>query len=59
MNASATLDAPAIEDSLYGDPQVTTADSPESICFCICSCKDSTQRISNYEYLGCVLNVSK
>jgi len=59
MNATATLDAIAIEDSMYGDPQVTDGDNPETLCFCICSCKDGTERSTNSHYLGAVLNVSK
>ena len=50
MTANSTLDCPPIQDTGFGDPQVLTVDGgvdPEDVCFCICACKDSSDKASN------------
>jgi len=48
--ASDVLECPPIQDTLFGDPQVQTVDAgdePDSPCFCMCACKDSSDKISD------------
>jgi hypothetical protein len=64
MGATATLELPTIEDTLFGDGQVQVVDQdgdpgPDSACFCICSCRDSTQKMSASQYNNAVFAVAK
>ena len=47
---SSVLERPAVEDTLFGDPQVTTVEAdfdPDSPCFCICGCLTRETRSNN------------
>jgi hypothetical protein len=50
MSAIGILESPAIEDTLFGDPQVTTVEAsegPDTECFCTCSCRTQSVKVNN------------
>jgi hypothetical protein len=63
MGEVATLERAAIEDTLFGNDQVQVVDDfepgPDSACFCICSCKDSSNKVSASQYNNAVLAAAK
>ncbi|HAU36410.1 MAG TPA: hypothetical protein DCX07_01665 [Phycisphaerales bacterium] len=56
------LEQAAIEDTLFGQSQVTeidASDSPDTICFCICSCMESSVKITDSKIISAGLAVSR
>jgi len=49
MSATQTVETPAIEDTLFGDPEVTEvrADAGPDACFCRCACRTSQTKVNN------------
>ena len=50
MGTSSVLERHAVEDTLFGDPQVVTIEAdfePDSDCFCICGCLTREARSGN------------
>jgi hypothetical protein len=50
MGTNTVLEFPAIEDTLFGDPKVTTLTAeagPDVLCECACGCLDRTTKASN------------
>ena len=49
METTMVLDKPAIEDTLFGEEQMTVIENSEvsmASCFCVCGCRDTLSRVS-------------
>jgi hypothetical protein len=50
MSTNTVLEFPVIEDTLFGDPKVTTVTAeagPDVGCTCACACLDRTTKATN------------
>jgi hypothetical protein len=50
MSEATVLDCEQIQDTLFGDPQVSAfevAAMPDADCFCTCNCRTSPVKVSN------------
>ena len=49
MSNTATLEAPQIEDTLFGEPGDAAQLQAETLrCFCACVCKTAIDKVSSY-----------
>ncbi len=58
MNTNSVLDCPEIQDTLFGESQLSKVEAnvdPDGPCLCICGCRTQTTKISNSELLSAAL----
>jgi hypothetical protein len=62
MNATAILERPPIEDTLFGESRLVQArgeDGPDTLCFCICDCSSSADKVTNSRLASAAIAVYK
>jgi hypothetical protein len=62
MDATAILERPPIEDTLFGESRLVQAqgeDEPDTLCFCICDCQSSADKVTNSRLTSAAIAVFK